>query len=140
MKKLVMVLTLIAGPAAAALAEDGDGDAGKRIAKLREADLNHDGTITGDEFKHYRAALFDKLDRNKDGFLTAEERPNAGGGQGGGHMLERFDSNKDGKVDRNEFVNGPTPFFDKIDTNHDGALSSAELDAAIARSKEKNAQ
>jgi Ca2+-binding EF-hand superfamily protein len=41
-----------------------------------------------------------------------------------------FDKDRDGKVSRAEFVDGPTPVFDRVDTNHDGVIAADELAAA----------
>jgi len=50
----------------------------------------------------------------------------------GGHGEERFaklDTNKDGKVDKNELAAGMRVFFDKLDTNKDGKVDKSELAA-----------
>ena len=137
MKTLLIIASLGLLPAAALAQPSEKG----MLARLGEADADHDGTITRAEFKAYRAALFDRLDRNKDGVLTAEDRPRlASKRHGQPSMIERYDANKDGKVDRAEFVDGPTPLFDKIDSNGDGVISKAELEAAQAKAASARAQ
>jgi len=53
---------------------------------------------------------FEKLDRNKDGSITAKE-----------FQLFRADKNK---IDPNRFVN--TYYFDRLDLNHDGKMDQEE--------------
>jgi Ca2+-binding EF-hand superfamily protein len=50
-------------------------------------------------------------------------------------MTVQFDANRDGKVSRDEFVGGPTLVFDRADANHDGVLTTGEIDAAVAAAK-----
>lgn len=38
-----------------------------------------------------------------------------------------LDANKDGKISKNEFVNGHAAMFDSLDTNKDGSLDQAEM-------------
>ena len=48
-------------------------------------------------------------------------------------LLTQLDANGDGRVSRAEFVEGPTPLFDRADTDHDGELSRDEVAAAKAK-------
>ncbi len=65
---------------------------------------------------------FQKLDKNKDGKLTADELP----GNRGPRMLKRMDTNGDGSIDATEWSTGMLARFDKQDVNKDGNLSSDE--------------
>jgi hypothetical protein len=107
------------------------------------ADANKDGVITKAEFDTQRTTRFAELDKNKDGFLSEEERaagraggpppgaqaggPPPGGG-GGGNM----DTNSDGKISKAEYIanNG---LFARVDTNKDGKIDAAERAAMPAR-------
>jgi Ca2+-binding EF-hand superfamily protein len=142
MKKIMTIAALAVLPAAMAVAQPAPGGGqGGGFQRLLEADANHDGSITKDEYKAYRTQQFDRLDANKDGALSGSEIPTPPNGGGNGpSMLERMDANKDGKIDKNEFVNGPSTFFDRIDTNHDGTLSKAELDAARSQAQQQRPQ
>lgn len=119
----------------AALAQARDG------AMLQNADADHDGKVTRQEFTTARAAQFGKLDRNGDGFLDDSDgggranRPQAR--QLAGTLRARLDTDGDGKVSREEFVNGPTSMFDQLDTNHDDVLDAKELEAARTHAKER---
>lgn len=116
--------------AAPAFAQGGDG-----AGRLMEADANKDGRITREEAQANRAAAFDRLDTDKDGFITAtdrrSERPPEEGRAAGRRQAAfmRLDADGDGKVSRQEFVNRETRGFDRIDANQDGAIDSAEIAA-----------
>jgi Ca2+-binding EF-hand superfamily protein len=113
----------------------------QREQRFKNWDKNHDGKIARDEFPN-GPARFAQLDRNGDGSLSRDEIPwlNPGGaGQpqaqnppGGpprpeqlAQRLKRMDTNGDGRVSRDEFTGRPA-MFDRLDTNHDGYLDSAD--------------
>ncbi|MEX0807422.1 MAG: hypothetical protein WD044_01720 [Dongiaceae bacterium] len=48
-------------------------------------------------------------------------------------MLERYDSNSDGAIDRNEFISGRDDWFAKLDADGDGVVTETEFDDAIAQ-------
>jgi hypothetical protein len=58
-------------------------------------------------------------------------------GQGWDHFAAVFDANKDGKVTKDELM-AKRPGFDHLDTNHDGFVSEAEIDALPAAQKNPN--
>jgi len=49
-------------------------------------------------------------------------------------VLARLDTNKDGKISKDEASKGPrlSKHFDEVDTDHDGFVTKAELTAAMA--------
>ncbi len=69
------------------------------------------------------------------------ERRGAGGRQGGrgggAGMLERMDTNKDGKLQRSEAPERMSGFFDRLDTNGDDVLDAEELKAMSRRGGER---
>lgn len=102
-------------------------------------------------------AMFDRLDTNKDGALSDTERwsamgrmgsrrggagmmppppggPMAPGMQPGMHrgakMLERVDTDKDGKIGRDEMRAEADARFARLDTDKDGYLDRTELQSA----------
>jgi len=106
---------------------------GREGPALEQADADHDGKVTKQEYVVARAAQFSRLDRNGDGFIDdADSR--AGGNERGQRAAKalrgRIDSNGDGKISKEEFVNAPTMLFDKFDANKDGVLDATELEAA----------
>lgn len=74
-------------------------------------------------------------DRGGPGFERADNR---GGGhhrwrRGGGRMLGMLDTNMDRQVSRDEFLHLTERRFETLDTDGDGTLSTAELDAFAAQ-------
>lgn len=55
-----------------------------------------------------------------------------GGGTPGSMMLQRFDTNGDGKVSEEEFRAGHAKMFETMDANNDGQLTRDELTQAAA--------
>ena len=45
--------------------------------RMAQLDANKDGTVTAAEFRALTLSQFDKLDKNKDGVLSPQERPAA---------------------------------------------------------------
>lgn len=45
-------------------------------------------------------------------------------------LAARYDADRDGKVTRKEFP-GPAAFFDRLDRNHDGVLTTADFDWSV---------
>lgn len=131
---LPMLLIAIGAPALAR-----DGNALPALQQIAAADANHDGNTTRDELIAFRAANFQRLDRDGDGFLTRSDipdfvarlRPELDFNR----LLSLFDADHDGRVSYREFVNGPTPYFDLADANRDNVVTAAELKAAMAAAK-----
>ncbi|WP_323769749.1 EF-hand domain-containing protein [Antarctobacter sp.] len=108
-------------------------------------DLDGDGKVTVEEATERRNSVFDAFDSNEDGFLDAEEyvlfdeaRAADMAGQGGhgrgammraadGMLLERNDTDKDGKVSRAEFTDNAAAWITAMDTNEDGAVTTADF-------------
>ncbi len=160
-------ITLLNGAIAAALLAAGtvvavaapQADSAPRARATLDA--NGDGTIDRTEAaKSQRlAGKFDQLDRNRDGRLSAEERPQGKGGHGRGHGkrggIEGLDKDADGRISRAEFDAGQAaraqrmagksdtvgragkPVFDfaAADANRDGQLVRSELRAYHERTR-----
>ena len=108
-------------------------DPGEMLERLRQADADGDGAVSKAEFAAFRTRMFDRLDRDGDGFASAGDLPAraAGGTAGGaGDMLARADADGDGKVSRAEFAAAPSPGFDRLDADGDGTVTQAEFAAA----------
>lgn len=104
---------------------------------LAKADADHDGRISRDEFQAARAARFDKLDRNRDGFLDNADMPRL---MRSGDRMQKFqamlnmaDTDHDGRLSREEYVAAGARMFDLVDANRDGYLDQDERKQAAQR-------
>jgi len=65
--------------------------------------------------------------------LLAEGKCGAGKGGEGKCGIGRMDTDGDGKVTREEFMQGHEVMFDKIDQNSDGVIDMAEREAHLTK-------
>jgi Ca2+-binding EF-hand superfamily protein len=140
--KLLAVAVAIALASAAAVAQTATTPAtGKPRMQL---DVNQDGVIDRAEAAKAPklAERFDQLDRNKDGRLSADERPrmggmrHRGGKRGHGGMMRAADTDKDGRISRAEAQAAHAKAagrFDQMDVNKDGYLDRSDMQARIAQ-------
>ncbi len=134
---LIFALGLaVTGTAAVTFAQTTAQPGADRQARHAKVDTNGDGVIDRKEAaaNPRMAEHFDKLDANKDGRITAEERPQRGmrDGKGGrGDRMAQLDTNKDGRFSRDELAGKERVLqnFAAIDSNKDGALSREEMQA-----------
>lgn len=118
----------------------GGGHRGAFIA--RGADANEDGQITRDEFLARPIEQFNRLDRNSDGVISADEQPQRRErGDGDRPQRDRSqrgerpnpDSNGDHLISRDEFAAMGGSMFDRLDANDDGQVTQEEARAAHPR-------
>ena len=135
MLRKIATTTLILALAASAHADEPKPAHPHHGGFLEAADSDHDGNVSRAEFIAWREKQFAHMDRNGDGVLDAadhgdvdqqHEAMKARGDQ----MREKLDSNGDGKITKEEFVNSGTPMFDKADTDGNGVLDAKEMQAA----------
>ena len=131
---LIIALGLAAtGSAAMTFAQTAAQPAGERQARHAKLDTNGDGVIDRSEAAKAPkfAEHFDKLDANKDGRITADERPQRGMKGGRGDRMAQLDANKDGRFSREELAGKERVLqnFAATDTNSDGFLSREEMQA-----------
>ena len=140
MKKLHILALAITAALTSGLAIAQDAMKAPRI------DANGDGMVARAEAATMPrlAAKFDQLDTNKDGRLSASERPHRGHGMRGGgkhgDRLRALDADKDGRISRAEAQAGKGGFaqrFTEMDANSDGYLDRA--DRALRRTRERAA-
>ena len=150
----ILASGMLAGFAMISLAGDGAATPDQKarhaemkarmLERLKAADTNGDGMISRSEAAAALPELvehFDKIDADKNGFITLQEFESAmkaRHGQHGHDTLKRLDKNGDGAISREEAQASPrlAKHFDEIDTNKDGLLSKEELQAAHAKRRE----
>ena len=98
---------------------------------MNALDLNKDGTLDAREIQSAPMSLR-TLDTNKDFKLTPDELGTAGRGNPMDRMME-LDVNKDGKISMDEVPERMQRFIERMDTNGDGAVDKAEMDAMQQR-------
>lgn len=140
------VAVALASAAAVAQTAAPAADGGKPRMQL---DANKDGVIDRAEAAKAPklAERFDRLDKDKDGKLSADERPRmrdgmhrrgAGKGRMGhdGHgRMMAADTDKDGRISRAEAQAAQAKFaarFDEMDANKDGYLDRGDMQARMA--------
>lgn len=120
-------------------------------ARFNAIDTNHDGMIEPAELAAAQQkeveqarlveqrrldAEFTRLDTNHDGQLSKSEfmasAPPLHPRNTPQQIIAAMDSNKDGKISVQEFEARPLASFEKLDTNHDGTVTAAEIQAARA--------
>ncbi len=156
---LVIALSLGTLGVTAVASAHGHGARGARL--FEQVDTNKNGEITKAEMRKAVDERFTKVDTNKDNFVTPEEmkaareamrqahhqnrkpaadstsdkakgeRP-AHKNRHGSHMMEKIDTNKDGKVSRAEAYAVADAFFQRLDQDKNQVISQKE--AAEARS------
>jgi Ca2+-binding EF-hand superfamily protein len=108
---------------------------------LDRADADGDGVVTREEFMNARAEQFASRDRNRDGFIDKNDMAKRGArrtraSQAMNAIVDRFDSDNDGKVAKREFVDGGGQLFDRVDADQSGTLDKKEIEAAKASLQE----
>jgi Ca2+-binding EF-hand superfamily protein len=116
MKKLFGVLAIILVVVSWAFAAN---DLFSKIEK------NKDGKISKQEYMDAAAGDFAGLDKNKDGFLTKGELK-AIDTIVMDKFLKEADTNKDGKISREEFTKYAEKRFKFLDKNNDGFIDQKE--------------
>lgn len=95
-----------------------------------DADTDKNGSVSRAEYIEARTRQFDTLDRNGDGFISAEDYPSVERHDEAAERLEvridEADTDQDGKVSRAELATAPAPLFERADTNHDGVVTEEE--------------
>jgi Ca2+-binding EF-hand superfamily protein len=101
----------------------------KRFDKL---DANHDGIVTQDEYLAAATTMYQKLDTQGNGKVTAQELASSPrvlkrDAQRAQRVIRRLDSNGDGVVSQDEFLAAARTRFGKLDKNSDGFINADEI-------------
>ncbi len=133
MKPSILAFALALGLATPAVAQAPEA---RVLERLHYADANKDGVVSRAEFTQRRASEFARFDRNQDGVIAVDDAPRFAARRPIGWSMDStiaaFDRDGDGKVSASEFNTGPTPVFDRVDTNRDDHLTRTEIAAAQA--------
>ena len=92
-------------------------------------DNDNDGKISKKEYIEAVSKTFNALDKDIDGFLTREELKSIGKIHPRKFVKEE-DTNKDGKVSKEEFDKASEKRFKIMDKNNDGFIDRQEWNAA----------
>jgi Ca2+-binding EF-hand superfamily protein len=116
---------------------------GHHLMMLAQLDANHDQQISKEEL----TALFDKIDANSDGNITAEEGKKFHETQRAEMMtkmkeafspegiIKKLDKNGDGKLSKDDEIK----FWDRLshaDADKDGSVTKEELEAGMKKMRE----
>jgi hypothetical protein len=123
--RFALLLVCVAADFAAAQGQKGTGTS---ISRYRGSDrllawatvwgdADRKGIYTCEEWKRYATRMFNDADRNRDGYVDAQEFKAI---QAADPMFKEadlayFDDNRDGRLSRGEFVDKPNPFFAHYD-------------------------
>ncbi len=112
---------------------------------FKQRDKNEDGKLEKSELIGWVSNDFSKLDTNSDGYLSLDEfskaakfRKGKRKGKSGDRpnpakVMERLDSNSDGKISKKEAKGPLAEHFDRIDSNDDGYITAEEIEKAPRR-------
>jgi hypothetical protein len=99
-------------------------------------DVEGGGHLTSSAHRAAAAKRFELIDSNKDGKVTADEIGASRGAESiewAGRMtsarekIAELDTNKDGALTPKEYADSSQKVFIKLDVDHDGVLSDAEM-------------
>ena len=144
----VLAMSVAIALASAAAYAQTSTPAASAVKPRMQLDANKDGVIDRAEAAKAPklAEKFDQLDTNKDGKLSADERPRMREGmrhrltgkygRAGHDRMMAADTDKDGRISRAEAQAAQPKFaerFDERDVNKDGYLDRADMQARMAQ-------
>ncbi len=127
MMRLTGAGLMVAGVVAAGLAVAGCGpsdDEKRAAADAKAASFTPPSVTSRLDFGSAMTRRFRALDRNADEFIDKTELPSRNS------RLSRLDRDKDDRISAIEFSEGMLGWFDRVDANHDGTITSDEREAA----------
>ncbi|MDR3389308.1 MAG: EF-hand domain-containing protein [Rudaea sp.] len=122
--------------ASQASVETAKGSRGAQFAQKHfdKLDTNHDGVVSIDEYLAAATAMYQKLDSQGTGKLTAQELASSPQAlkrdeRRAQHEIKRLDTNGDGVVTQDEYLAAARIRFGKLDKNADGFIDADEMPA-----------
>src|ERR1700704_3205471 len=122
-----MVFSLTVGTLLAAALPVSAKSRGNNL--IRMFDTDNDGTVDLAEARKAASALFDKLERGKDGTLDKRELAR----RLSARELAAADPDHDGTLTKDEYLAVVEQRFGAADPDHDGTLDAKELNTAAGR-------
>lgn len=101
----------------------------KRSRAMQALDPNNTGTLDLDEARKAGAALFDRIDRNRNGVLNKREL----GGRVTPQEFAVADANKDGALSKAEYLSVVDNRFRAANPDNDKAIDEKELSSRAGR-------
>ncbi len=89
--------------------------------EFQKMDTNKDGFVTSKEMQAYQSGKFEKLDKDKNGVIDTKELE-----ADNTKMLRGADKDKDNKITKNESTWQFSQYFKQMDKNKDDKISEAE--------------
>ena len=124
----MVVVTVLCGALAMLGACGPNAEEKKVAADQRAAGFTPPSVTSRVDFGGMMDRRFRTLDRNADDRITKDELPSPNA------RIKAFDRNKDGVITEVEWSEGTLRWFDRMDLNHDGTVTSEER--AEARKRE----
>ncbi|EIC21173.1 EF-hand domain-containing protein [Thiorhodovibrio frisius] len=137
--------TLVLATSALAQEPPADGPTTPTAAFMKELDKNGDGQVSVDEIKTPQQQRFTETDANGDGAISTEEASEAFAKQAPPEMMaemkkrgmpdpgetfvQNLDTDKNGQVSADEFMQPALDSFGRMDANSDGVASAEEATA-----------
>ncbi len=97
---------------------------------IKMFDGNGDKRLTRAEMRFKNIEVFDRIDANRDGFLTPSELPGLSAAS-----IKAADKDSDGKLSTFEYSQSEFLRFRNIDSDKDGFVTSQEISAFQSREK-----
>lgn len=107
--------------------------------EANDPDADRDGLVTPQEHADNARRLFETMDGDRDGRVTASEmtaahekvtgKPAQPGDLTSAEKIAAIDTDKDGVLTAQEHADGSVSMFGKMDTDKDGKLTRTEIEA-----------